>query len=164
MFHVGDAVVHPAHGVGTITEIKRLRSLGGGKQYYAIRLLGESGTTVMVSLKSAQEVGLRSPMTTTELGQVWRVLCDKPIVLPSAHEERYEVLRAKLHGGDVLQVAEAVRDITWRREEKGQLTLEGKRLFDKGMSLLAAEIASVLASDLQSAEFEISRKLRESMA
>jgi RNA polymerase-interacting CarD/CdnL/TRCF family regulator len=73
------------------------------------------------------------------------------------------VLRTKLQGGDVLEVTEAVRDMSWRREQKGQLTLEGKRLYDKGMSLLAAEIASVLGSDIGSAEVEISRKLRECM-
>ena len=66
------------------------------------------------------------------------------------------MLQGKLDGGDVLKTAEAVRDLAWRREERRRLTIRGKRLYKRGMALLAGEIASVGGSDLQAAEHSIS--------
>jgi RNA polymerase-interacting CarD/CdnL/TRCF family regulator len=48
MFRIGDAVIHPSYGVGTVTEIKKRHTLASGKQYYSIELLGDPGTVVMV--------------------------------------------------------------------------------------------------------------------
>jgi CarD family transcriptional regulator len=160
MFRKSDRVVHPVHGAGVVTEVKELHSLGGGKQYYVIELVGQPGTEVMVPTKDAEEVGLRSPVSEGQLRQVWRVLRGAPNDLPSNHDQRYQMLKDKLQAGDVLKVAEALRDMAGRREEKGHLTLRGKRLYDKGLTLLAGEIASAEKSDFSSAEREISRALQ----
>ena len=163
-FSVGDAVVHPIHGAGVVTGIKEPRSLGGSKQYYSIELLGQPATLVMVPVKTAEKTGIRRPISRTKLKQIWHVLRANPEELPSKHELRYQLLKDKLHGGDIFQVAEALRDLAWRREEKRYLTTEGKRLFDEGLMLLAGEIASVQGGDYASAEAQLSRTLDENLA
>ena len=163
MFKVGDTVVHPSYGVGVVVEIKRLRSLGSGKRYYSIKLLGQPETLVMVPVTKAEKVGLRPPIRQSKLSQIWRVLRADPEALPDKHDERYALLRDKLHGGDVFQVAEALRDLAWRREERDHLTTEGKRLYEEGMGFLVGEIASVQSNDPAAVEDQILRMLRESM-
>ena len=163
MFKIGDKVIHPSYGVGTVIEIKERHTLGSGKRYYSVELLGQPETVVMVPVGAEDRVGLRHPVSAARLGQVWRVLQGDPNELPSNHDKRCELLLEKLHGGDVLKIAEAVRDLAWRREEKRGLTIRGKRLYERAMALLAGEIASVRGGDLTAAEHQISRALDEGL-
>jgi CarD family transcriptional regulator len=164
MYQVGDTIVHPHHGAGVVTEIKELRFFGkNGKRYYSIQLMSEPGTTVMVPVRNADEVGLRPPITTAKLGRVWRRLRAQPEILPSDHNERYRLVREKLHDGDILQIAEVLRDLSWKDCQGRKLTSEGKRLYDKGMRLLASEIAAAQGSDLTAAQVSISRALDENV-
>ncbi len=86
-----------------------------------------------------------------------------PQVLPTDHEKRYELLKDRLRGGDVLQIAAALRDMAWREEQERRLTKQGKRLYDEGIMLLAGEVAIVQGSDLSTAEAQILETLRESV-
>ncbi|MEA3339554.1 MAG: hypothetical protein U9R15_06270, partial [Chloroflexota bacterium] len=74
---------------------------------------------------------------------------------PANHKKRYKAVEEKLHTGDVFQVAEAVRDMTWRQRREGKLTTMGKRMYKEGMNILAGEIAAVqgVAIDLRFAYF-----------
>jgi CarD family transcriptional regulator len=163
MFKIGERVVHPHHGAGIVVDIEELKCFGSDKQYYSIELLNDSGTLV-IAVENAEKERIRRPIPQIKLGQVWRVLRAAPKTLPSDHNERYELVKGKLCGGDVLQVAEAVRDMSWKDQHVRSLTIEGKRLYDKGMMLLAGEVAVVQNSDFGVAEARISRVLREDLA
>lgn len=164
VFSIGDTIVHPQHGAGIVTEIKELQFFGGDKPYYSIKLLSEPGTVVMVPVKDARDVGLRRPISASKLNRVWRRLRTNPEQLPSDHSERYRIVREKLHDGDVLQVAEVLRDLSWKDSQGRKLTSEGKRLYDKGIKLLASEVAVVQGSDLDTAEERIAQTLNENIA
>jgi CarD family transcriptional regulator len=163
-FQVKEAVVHPNYGTGVITEIRERHSLGQGKRYYSIDLLGEPGTTVMVPVGKEESFGLRRPIPKSRLGHLWHILCAEPDVLPSDHKQRYAVIQEKIQDGDLFQIAEAVRDLAWRREEKRRLTQVGKRLYETGLGFLASELAAVQGSDVDTAEAEISERLEASVA
>jgi CarD family transcriptional regulator len=159
-FQVGDTIVHPGHGAGKVVEIKSLGFLGREeKRYYSIDLLSDPGTIVMVPVRDAEKVGLRPPIARAKIRQVWCVLRSNPETLPSDHKERYAVILDRLQGGEPLRIAEALRDMARRREEKRALTTEGKRLYDRAMKLLSAEIAVAQGSDPSTAESEISETL-----
>ncbi len=164
MFHVGEAVVHPAHGPGRVVKIKQLASLGSEKSYYSIQLLDGSEMQVWVPVREAEEKGIRRPIKASVLRRVWRLLRATPESLPSDHQERYRIVREKLEHGDILQIAEALRDLAWKDSHVRSLTSEGKRLYDKGMKLLATEIALVEESDREAIEARIARVLSEGMA
>ena len=161
MFEVGDKVFHPVHGAGSVVEVKERRSLGRAKRYYSIELLSQPKTLLMVPVASADKIGLRSSLPQTELDQVWGVLRATPQSLPTDHEQRYEVLRDRMRGGDILQIAAALRDMAWREERERRLTKQGKRLYDESLMLLAGEVAIALDSDLSAAEAPIGETLRE---
>jgi len=162
-FKVGDTVVHPHYGAGVITEIQERHSLGPRKRYYSIELLGDPQTTVMVPLGGEESVGLRQPIPKARLSRLWRILRAKPQALPDEHKERYAVIEDKLHEGDIFRIAEAVRDLAWRREEKNKLTRVGGRLYETGLEFIASEVAGVQGSDVDAAEAEIAERLDASI-
>ena len=147
-----------------MVEVKERRSLGNAKRYYSIELLSQPKTLLMVPVKDAQDIGLRASISQSALIQVWGVLRADPETLPIDHEQRYEVLKDRLRGGDVLQIAAALRDMAWREEQERRLTKQGKRLYDESLMLLAGEVAITQDSDLSAAEAQIMDTLKESVA
>jgi CarD family transcriptional regulator len=162
-FQVGDTVVHPNYGAGVITEIQERHSLGPSRRYYSIQLIGDEQTTVMVPLGKEESVGLRQPIPRDRLSQLWGILCKEPEALPEEHKARYALIEGKLQEGNAYQIAEAVRDLAWRREEKNKLTKVGKRLYETGLGFLASELAGVQGSDVDAAEAEIAEQLEASI-
>jgi RNA polymerase-interacting CarD/CdnL/TRCF family regulator len=163
MFQVGEAVVHPGYGPGKVVDIERLSLSDRDKRYYKIRLLDQAETMVWIAVRDAEEKGVRCPVPRSRLSKVWRLLRGKPADLPSKHQERYEVVREKIENGDVLQIAEALRDLRWKAYHVRSLTIEGKRLYEKGMMLLATEVALVQGSDTGTVESQISDVLGENI-
>ena len=164
MFQAGDAIVHPVRGAGVVERIEEREWHGSSNQYYRIKLLGQPGTSLMIPVSAAGRIGLRRAASRTRLKQVWRVLGGEPEELPAEHKVRYALLYEKLHAGDVLQVAEAVRDMAWRRKREGNLTTQGKRIYEEGMRILSGEIAASQATEIADAESEVREKLTEILA
>lgn len=164
-FTIGDTVVHPNYGAGIITDIREHEFLDVEKKpYYSIQLLGSPDTTLMVAVRNEQEAGLRPIVSQSRLSRVWRILTSKAKQLPTDHNKRYDALKEKLYSGNLLRIAEVLRDLTWRHEQKRKWTTRGKRLYDRGMQLLAGEIAGSRHWDLDAAQDHISRALDHSIA
>jgi RNA polymerase-interacting CarD/CdnL/TRCF family regulator len=164
VFQIGDMVVHPGYGVGKVVEIEKLACLGSDKRYYSIRLVDEAATQLWVPVQEAEGRGMRRPIPRSRLKEIWRALRTKPESLPSDHQKRYGIVRRKVEDGDSLQIAEALRDLSWKDYHVRSLTSEGKRLYDKAMKLLATEVAVVQGSDREAVESELTRVLSENVA
>jgi len=164
MFKAGDAIIHPIRGAGVVVRIEERQWHGNSKLYYRIKLLSQQGTRVMIPIGAAETLGLRRAISRSRLNQVWRVLRADPRTLPAEHKERYKLLEDKLHTGDIFQVAEVVRDMAWRQQRKGHLTITGKRRYEEGIRILAGEIAAVQSIDLGDAEIQVRARLTESMS
>jgi RNA polymerase-interacting CarD/CdnL/TRCF family regulator len=164
MFEVGDAVVHPIRGAGVVTDIEELRRDGADKAYYKIELLSQVRTNLMIPVKDAAARGLRRAIRQSKLNRVWRVLRDSPEKLPGDHKKRQELLERKLVSGDLMQVVKAVRDLAWRQHKENGLTATGRRLYRKGINLLAGEVAASQGTDLTDGEAQVRNQLWEVMS
>jgi CarD family transcriptional regulator len=164
MFEVGDKVVHAHRGAGRILDIEKLQCLGSNREYYAIELLDGTETRVWVSIRDAEKGELRQPITRAKLGQVWRILQDKPKDLPSDHHERYRIIEEKLDSGDPLSVAEAMRDLAWKNDAVRSLTTEGRRLYQRSIDVLSSEVAVAGGDTLESVKTKISQVLSQNIA
>ena len=164
MFKAGDAIIHPVRGAGVVVRVEKRQWRGSNTLYYRIELLGQPGTSLMIPISAAETLGLRRVIPRSKLDRVWRVLRAAPRTLPANHKERYKLLDDRLHTGDVFQVAEVVRDMTWRQQREGSLTTMGKQRYEEGMKILAGEIAAVQGVDLNDAEAQVRTKLRESLS
>jgi CarD family transcriptional regulator len=164
MFKAGDSIVHPVRGAGVVVRVVERQWRGRSALYYKIRLLGQQGVTLMVPTDVAETLGLRYAIPRSRLKQVWRVLRADPERLPANHKQRYQLLREKLHAGNVFQVAEVVRDMAWRQEREGRLTTVGRRIYEEGIALLAGEIAATQGVDMADAETQVAARLGESLS
>lgn len=164
MFQIGETVIHPGYGPGRVIDIEKLVCLGSDKRYYSIKLLDGTDTRVWVAVKDVEKVGIRHPVSSDQVDQVWFCLRSQPHDLPSDHNERYQIVRNKLETGDLVCIAEAIRDLSWKNHSVRNLTSEGKRLYDKGIKLLATEVAVVRGSDTEAVEVELMRVLSENVA
>jgi CarD family transcriptional regulator len=145
-FSVGDKVVHPHYGPGWIASVERWESTDGEKSYYVIEIPGQ-GLTVRIPVRKANEMGMRPAMSPSTLSQVLSTLCSRPRELPDDYKERQEQIDAEVRTGQVMQLAEAVRDLSWHRE-RAHLTKRDSDLLKQGQALLAAEMALVSGDDI----------------
>ena len=163
MFEVGEIVVHPVRGAGVVVGFEEFHREDGDSLYYKIQLIGrQSETDLMVPVENTDSSGLRRAISQSKLDVVWGVLQGEPENLPSNHKTRYRILGEKLRTGDILQVAEAVRDMSWRqRHMDNGLTGKGKRIYRRALALLVGEISAVLDVDQMEAERQIRHRLAD---
>lgn len=164
MFEIGDAVVHPKLGVGVVVGFTELQWGGHIKQCYDIELADKSGSNLIVPIETTYASGLRLAVSEFGLKQVWCVLCGKPSELPKDHRERHRLMEEKLHAGSILGIAEAIRDMAWREQGDEKPTGKGKQILQKGILLLAAEVAAVQGINLSEAKEQIRSRLQRNLS
>jgi CarD family transcriptional regulator len=161
-FSIGDKVVHPHHGPGSIASIERRELLDGTKRYYVIEMSGQ-GLTVYMPVRGADEVGMRLAMSQSRFPRVLSMLRGKPHPLPDDYRERQEQIYAQLKTGQVMQLARVVRDLTWHRQ-RAHLTKTDSDYLKQGRDLLAAEMALVSGDAVSDASKLIEATMTAAMA
>lgn len=150
MFNVGDRVVYPNHGAGTIVEIETKEILGDEKKYYIMKLpIGEM--KVMIPVEKVDEIGIRSVIDEEEADEVLKLLKGDKSKMSQNWNRRYRANSEKLKTGDIYEVAEVVRNLTIRDFEKGLSTGE-KKMLNNSRQILISEL--VLSKDLEEEEVE----------
>ena len=162
-FTTGDAIVHPVRGAGVVERIVERTWHGNAELYYRIRLLGQSGTMLMVPTSVAEKLGMRCAISRADMRQLWCVLLAAPGNLPDKYKELRQFLQGKLGTGDIFQVAEAVRDMAWR-QRKTHLSATIKQLYEEGIRLLVGEIAAARGIEFVDAEKQVRARLREHLS
>lgn len=150
MFEIGDKIVYPNHGAGTIIDIEEKEILGETKQYYIMELpIGEM--KVMIPKGNAEEVGLRSIVEKEVAEKVYDVLAGEQSEMSQNWNRRYRANSEKIKTGDIFEVAEVVRNLTIRDIVKGLSTGE-KKMLSNSRQILISEL--VLAEDKSQEEIE----------
>lgn len=145
MFQVGDKVVYPMHGAGVIEAIEEQEVLGRRMRYYVMRLpINEM--RVMVPCDHSQHAGLREVISEQALSKMLDVLRARQSLMSKNWNHRYRSNMEKIKSGNILELAEVVRNLAQREREKGLSTGERKML-DNARQILLSEI--VLAKDLE---------------
>ena len=161
MFDIGDAVYHPTNGAGVVSKLQKMPTLRKGQKFYKIKMLDKTNTVLMIPVRKAEEIGLRRAVTESQVDEVLDILASEPEELPQKHKSRYKVCQDKLDTGDARQIAEVVRDLTWRRIQEDRLNVPGRRIFKKAMRLLTGELAVVQGLELAEAEEQINEVLKQ---
>lgn len=150
MFNVGDRVVYPMHGAGVIRSIEEKEILGSSQSYYIMHLpMGDM--KVMIPLASADEVGLREVIDPSEVEKVLEVLRSQKTKMSSNWNRRYRANLEKIRTGNIYEVAEVVRNLAVRDQEKGLSTGERKML-ESARGILLSEL--VLAKGIEESAVE----------
>ena len=139
-FNVDETVVYPNHGAAVIEDIETRTIKGEEKLYLVLRILGQNDLVVRVPASNLDLVGVRDVVDDEGLENVFEVLRKTNVEEPSNWSRRYKANLEKLHSGNVLKVAEVVRDL-WRRERDRGLSAGEKRMLSKARQILVSELA-----------------------
>ncbi len=134
LYDVGDKVVYPHHGAGTVVKKEKREE----REYLTIKIL-HNDMTVQVPCENAEKVGLRRVIGEKEVGVVLKALTGVSTEMPKNWNRRFKHNRDKMKTGDILELAEVVRNLALRDREKGLSTGE-KQMFVKAKKILASEL------------------------
>jgi CarD family transcriptional regulator, regulator of rRNA transcription len=138
LFDIGDKVVYPHHGAGTVVSKETRIVLGDEREYLTIRIL-HNEMTVNVPCDNAERVGLRWVIDQEMVQVVVKALSGESTEMPKNWNRRFKHNRDKMKTGDILELAEVVRNLALRDHEKGLSTGE-KQMYVKAKKILASEL------------------------
>jgi CarD family transcriptional regulator len=141
-FDVGDRVVYPHHGAAVITK-RETRKFDGQTTEYLVLQMAHGELTLSVPVDKADDVGMRPPIGSEEVEDLFELLGKKDIREPANWSRRFKNHQEKLKSGDVYQVAEVVRNLALRDQSKG-LSAGEKSMFVKARSVLVSELSFAL--------------------
>lgn len=156
-FDVGDKVVYPHHGAAVIERRETKTAFGEEKEYFVLRL-SYGDMTAMVPVDNTEEVGLREVIDAEEVEDVFELLGRKDARMPTNWSRRFKNHAEKLKSGDVYEVAEVVRNLSQRDEEKGVSAGE-KRMLAKARQILVSELIFALDVSPEEAEAKLDEAL-----
>ena len=145
MFKVGDKVVYPHHGAGTVVKKEKREVLGPTREYFVIKIL-HNDMTVQVPCENAESVGLRTVIDEQMVNKVVKARTGGGTVMPKNWNRRFKHNRDKMKTGDIMELAEVVRNLALRDHEKGLSTGE-KQMYVKAKKILASELRDAKAMD-----------------
>lgn len=136
----GAMVVYPAHGVGVIEGIEKIKTNGSSTSFYTIRI-NESGMTIRVSAPSAPRIGIRPVIKQNEVTKLFRVLKSKSknSIGQNWHKRQKSYLD-KIKSGSVFELAEILKELTVIQSRK-ELSFGEQRMYENVRQLIALEVA-----------------------
>ena len=161
MYNVGDKVVYPMHGAGVIDSIEEKEILGEKQSYYILKMPGE--VKVMVPIATAEQHGIRNVIDKTEAEKVINVLEQDETEMEKNWNKRYRDNMDKMKSGDIYEIADVVRNLSFKQKEKGLSTGE-KKMLHNAKQILVSEL--VLAEHATQDEVEelVDNKINTSFA
>ncbi|MFW9043625.1 CarD family transcriptional regulator [Corynebacterium striatum] len=149
-FKVGEVVVYPHHGAARIADIEH-REMGGETLEYLVLQINQSDLVVRVPSKNVELVGVRDVVGKEGLEKVFSVLREIDVEEAGNWSRRYKANQERLASGDINKVAEVVRDL-WRRDQDRGLSAGEKRMLAKARQILVGELALASPVDEKKAD------------
>jgi CarD family transcriptional regulator len=138
-FEIGEKVVYPNQGVGTIENIST-RSFGSQlEKFYLLRLV-YSSMTVMVPFSNVGNIGLRKITKTNEISRVLNYLATGDCINCSDWKYRFKVNSDKMQSGNLLQIAEVLKGLLILQADK-PLSFREKKMLERARHMMVSEFA-----------------------
>src|SRR3989344_2228203 len=148
-FSVGDHVVYPAHGVGQVQGIETQEVAGLKLEVYVITFDHEK-MTLRVPTAKAKTAGLRSLAETGVVSKALTTLKGRARVKRTMWSRRAQEYEAKINSGDLISIAEVVRDLH-RAESQPEQSYSERQLYESALDRMAREVAAANKIDKDAA-------------
>ena len=140
-FHPDDFVVYPAHGVGRIVSIEEQEVAGLRLEMFVISF-DKDKMTLRVPTARATEIGMRSLASPDLVDRAFETLKGKARVKRAMWSRRAQEYEQKIHSGDLLSIAEVVRDLH-RCDDQREQSYSERQLYEAALDRLTREVAAV---------------------
>jgi CarD family transcriptional regulator len=145
IFKVNELVVYPAHGVGKISQIEEQEIAGAKLELYIVDFEKEK-LRLKVPTGRAEQKGMRRLSDKTQIESALKVLKGRARIKRTMWSRRAQEYDAKINSGDIMAVAEVVRDL-YRSERQPEQSYSERQLFEQALDRMAREIAAVKKID-----------------
>ncbi len=144
-FRPNDFVVYPAHGVGKIISIEEQEIAGLSLELFVISFEKDK-MTLRVPTNKITESGLRSLSSPDVISQAMKTLKGKAKVKRAMWSRRAQEYEQKINSGDLISIAEVVRDLH-RTDDQREQSYSERQLYEAALERLTREVAAVSGSD-----------------
>ena len=140
-FRANDYVVYPAHGVGKIVSIEE-RDVAGVKLEMFVISFEKDKMTLRVPTAKVASTGMRSLSSPDVVTKAMDILKGRARVKRAMWSRRAMEYEAKINSGDLISIAEVVRDL-FRAEDQPEQSYSERQLFEAAFERLTRELAAV---------------------
>jgi CarD family transcriptional regulator len=159
-FKPNEFVVYPAHGVGKIVDVEEQEIAGSKLELYVIDFEKEK-MRLRVPIGKCDAVGMRKLTEKAELDEALNVLRGRARVKRTMWSRRAQEYEAKINSGDIIALAEVVRDL-FRSDKQPEQSYSERQLFEAALDRFAREVAAVKKLSEPAAVSEIEEVLEGS--
>lgn len=153
-FDIGDKVVYPGYGVGTIQSID-LKKVGSFEQKFFKLTIIETGMVIMVPTGQVDTVGLRKVVDSKTVDKVYDILRDRDVQIDTqTWNRRYREYTQKIKTGSVFEIATVIRDLSVLKSDK-ELSFGERKMLDTAQGLLVKEISIAVSRPEDSVKAEL---------
>jgi CarD family transcriptional regulator len=145
IFKVNELVVYPAHGVGKISQIEEQEIAGARLELYIVEFEKEK-LRLKVPTGRAEQKGMRRLSDKGQIESALKILKGRARIKRTMWSRRAQEYDAKINSGDIMAVAEVVRDL-YRSERQPEQSYSERQLFEQALDRMAREIAAVKKID-----------------
>ncbi len=156
-FRTGEYIVYPAHGVGRIASIEEQEIAGAKLELFVIQFEKDK-MTLRVPTSKLELVGMRKLAEDKIVKKALDTLKGRARVKRTMWSRRAQEYEAKINSGDLIQIAEVVRDL-YRSEAQPEQSYSERQLYEAALDRMAREIAAVEKLDDETAASRISESL-----
>ncbi|MDP1669437.1 CarD family transcriptional regulator [Phaeovulum sp.] len=144
-FHPDEFVVYPAHGVGKIISIEEQEIAGLRLELFVISFEKDK-MTLRVPTHKALDIGMRSLSSPDVVTKALETLRGKAKVKRAMWSRRAQEYEQKINSGDLLSIAEVVRDLH-RNDDQREQSYSERQLYEAALERLTREVAAVSGTD-----------------
>ncbi|MEL7013019.1 MAG: CarD family transcriptional regulator [Pseudomonadota bacterium] len=144
-FRPDDYVVYPAHGVGQIVSIEKQEIAGIELELFVISFEKDK-MTLRVPTHKATDVGMRGLSTPDVVSKAMTTLKGKARVKRAMWSRRAQEYEQKINSGDLIAIAEVVRDLH-RTDDQREQSYSERQLYESALERLTREVAAVSGGD-----------------
>ena len=158
-FKIGDSVVYPAHGVGAVVGVENQEVAGLSLEVYVITFDHEK-MTLRVPTGKARSSGLRALAAGDIVNRALVTLKGRARIKRTMWSRRAQEYEAKINSGDLISIAEVVRDLH-RAENQPEQSYSERQLYESALDRMAREVAAIESIDRDAAIGILTKSLQK---
>ena len=158
-FKTGEAIVYPAHGVGRITAVEE-QEIAGFKLELFVVSFDKDKMVLRVPTAKANSVGMRKLAEPDLVKKALDVLTGRARIKRTMWSRRAQEYEAKINSGDLISIAEVVRDLH-RAENQPEQSYSERQLYESALDRMAREVAAIERIDRDAAINMLTKSLQK---
>ncbi len=160
IYKIKDYVVYPKHGVGQITEFKKINIGGIDVETYVLKFDKDRANGMVPVNKQSH---LRPLATINQINKCVSILKSKPKIKRSMWSRRAQEYEAKISSGKIYELAEVVRDLNKGDDLMIDQSYSERQLFEKAYERLLAEFQIVIGTSMEETQKKLDKALKRNL-